>query len=339
VKQVIIFLTILISVWGANAQTVEIREGKISPNKNLIAFIGSSKSYENDILLYDLSRDTLSRITYSMDLNYGLRYKTNLNWIDNEKILFLSKQNGRIQQYILDLSKSTLEPNGSSSFDEYFLNYSPQNEETYYISSINGKEPAVYRRKLFSDNVIKITKGNENYSVLALSPNSEYLSYRRMPMDNNTIVYSLKENQKLKCSLPHKEVAILAWSPLCDKFIYQHIINMDNSSSKLYLKEYDITSKTSKTIHSFIGKKYTSGAFRFVTPYTGSLWFPCKDKYLFSFLDKLYIVDTDTQEKKEYTIAGKPIDWVEECVSVLFIHESKAFIFNIETEQIKEIIN
>jgi len=168
-KRILFFCIAYTICLFTRGQSVKIDSPILSPEKDKIAFkiyMGSNI----DIYTYYFANDTIIRATNSSELNYDYQYKSFLNWIDNDRLLFVSKQTGIAQQWILDLSKNTLEPNGSSPSNEYFLTYSPLREETYYISSLNGKEPAVYRRKLYSEKSQKITKRNinSNYSAPSL---------------------------------------------------------------------------------------------------------------------------------------------------------------------------
>ena len=159
-KKILFFCIACVIFLFAQGQNLKIRSSPIlSPKKDKLVFSIDSGSGSNiDIYIYSFAEDTIVRTTNSTGLIYGYQYKEFLNWVDNDRILFISKHDGIARQWILDLSKKTLASNGYFPSNEYFLKYSRQNEESYYISSINGKEPAVYRRKLYSEKYQKITK-------------------------------------------------------------------------------------------------------------------------------------------------------------------------------------
>ncbi|MDL2262842.1 hypothetical protein LJC11_05010 [Bacteroidales bacterium OttesenSCG-928-I21] len=326
-KQILFFCITCIICHFAQGQNLKISSPILSPKKDKIVFSIYSGS-NVDIYTYHFVEDTIVRATNSTELNSDYQYKSFFNWLDNDRILFISKHgNGIAQQWILDLSKNTLEPNGYSLSNEYFLRYSPLNEESYYISSLNGKEPAVYRRKLYSSKFQKVTKKNINHIGTNLSPKFTYLTFKEMPL-GTLLVYSLIENKYIKTTLPPKNVSILSWSPKEDKFIYSQGYFLDNNSApKHSIFEYDIELQKSNILFKDLDFVYDV------------IWNPCETKYLYSSLNELYVKDIISSETQKFDVIGEPICWFENCFSILFKTDKQLFIFNIDTREIKMIID
>ena len=243
-KKLFLFILILTSI-QVNGQITKVGEGQVSPDGNFVAFI-CYMGHVQDIFLYDLQKDTLSQITNSSVLDFDSQYKTSLNWIDNQRILFLSKYGGLSQQYIVNVFTKTMEPNGTSSSNEYLLEYSSVNQESYYISSHKGMEPAVFSRKLHDSRERKVSKGNMNCTSITVSPNGELLTYKEMPF-GKTVLISLRDNKIIKTKVPTKNTFVYAWSPSCDRFIYRYTY-FTGETSESELRLYNIITKTSEII-------------------------------------------------------------------------------------------
>ena len=325
-KHIIVVLAIFLCIGKIDAQT------KLSPDKNRIAYIDITDSI-CDIFVYDISTDKLTQITKTAA--QWLTDKIDLNWIDNENILFLSDHDGTFQQYVVNVSDKTLKANGRSSKGELDLFYSPKNKESYYTSLIKGNEKAIYRRKLSSTQNIKITKNKAFYTLHGLSPNEEYLIYSEDY--GQPFLFSLKNNSIIKPAFPEEDIQILTWSPSCDKFLYSYTIGKSETTFTDYLVEYDIATKKSKRIHSLETLISWTNHSASRDSYKSGIWSPCENKYLFSSTDKTFLLDTNTYEIKEYEIAGTPIDWIDSCKSILCSNGNKRFIFDIETRQITEM--
>lgn len=322
-KKLFLFILILTSI-QVNGQITKVGEGQVSPDGNFVAFI-CYMGHVQDIFLYDLQKDTLSQITNSSMLDFDSQYKTSLNWIDNQRILFLSKYGGLSQQYIVNVFTKTMEPNGTSSSNEYLLEYSSVNQESYYISSHKGMEPAVFSRKLHDLRERKVSKGNMNCTSITVSPNGELLTYKEMPF-GKTVLVSLRDNKIIKTKMPMKNTFVYAWSPSSDRFIYRYTY-FTGETSESELRLYNILTKTSETIMKDCDFVW------------GCLWTPSKDKYIYCLSNKCCLVDQETGKQKEYDVIGRPVCWLNNGQSVLFIQDKKAFIQDLFTGRVKSVVN
>lgn len=323
-RKSILFFLLLLGSFVVNAQITKIKSAKLSPDKKEIAFI-CYLGLEEDLFLYNIEADSLSRLTTSEGLSFEGQYKASLNWLDNSNIIFLSKHTGVVQQYVLDIQRGNLTSHSTSVGDEYSLCYSPKNEETYYISSIKGREPAVFRRGLISYEPKNITTQNVNYGLLQLSPNNKYLAFSEMPM-GNPIIYSLDEARVLKLKLTKKNVRILSWSLDSNLFLYKNTEFRDDSPIvSLSLHNLDINK-------SSILMKNINGIFSAILMTDGS-------KYMYSTKGKSYLVDIESNKIEEFNIKGDLDCWVVNDISLLIIDNDKAFIYDILKKDLKNIIN
>lgn len=306
------------------SQITEIRDGKFSPNGDKIAFIAFVGSVE-DIFIYHLENDSVSRETDSSDLNIGLQYKTSINWINNSQILFLAKLNGHSQQYILDINKHTLTANGASQSDEYLLEFDRINQASYYISSINGREPAVLRRELGAGKVTDITKQNYNFTSPKLSQDGNYIAYKQMPL-GTPYVYSINDRKQIKLKLPNKNTTITSWAPDSKYFLFTHSTFTNNSSFP----------KTSLHIFDLLQKK-DSVLIENVDLISSSIWSSNDNLFGYSLMDKFVLVDNKTNTTKFYNVIGRAIDWSNDCNLVLFIQNRDLILLDLKNEKNKII--
>ena len=318
-------LTLLILIGNLSySQITEIRDGKFSPNGDKIAFIAFVGSVE-DIFIYHLENDSVSRETDSSDLNIGLQYKTSINWINNSQILFLAKLNGHSQQYILDINKHTLTANGASQSDEYLLEFDRINQASYYISSINGREPAVLRRELGAGKVTDITKQNYNFTSPKLSQDGNYIAYKQMPL-GTPYVYSINDRKQIKLKLPNKNTTITSWAPDSKYFLFTHSTFTNNSSFP----------KTSLHIFDLLQKK-DSVLIENVDLISSSIWSSNDNLFGYSLMDKFVLVDNKTNTTKFYNVIGRAIDWSNDCNLVLFIQNRDLILLDLKNEKNKII--
>lgn len=202
-KTLIFLLSLLLSSPVVSGQISEIRSAKLSMDRQSIAFICFLGSVQ-DMFVYNIETDSLRRLTTSESLNFDEQYKTSPNWLDSSNIIFLSKHTGRVQQYVLDIQRGNLSSYSTSEGNEYSLCYSSQNTESYYASSVKGKEPAVYRRGLISYEPKRITNKNINYALPQLSLDNKLLVFYEMPI-GNPLIYSINEDVMLKTKLPKEK--------------------------------------------------------------------------------------------------------------------------------------
>ena len=221
----------------------ELREVALSPNEKLIAFTYYIEKVL-DVFIYDLEKDSIVRITNSSDLNYDQQYKTFLNWVDNDRLIFISKHNGLAQQYILNIKTHSFDLESISSDNEYYLKYILTTNKTYYISSHNGKESAVFSKSIGEKNEKKISKGNLNCIITSLSPDGKYLAYKEMPIGKPHLI-SLQNDKEINVKLPQKNTTITKWSPFADKFIYNYSYLKEKYKSLTDISLYDLNTHRS----------------------------------------------------------------------------------------------
>ena len=318
IKYLLTFTLAFFNIIYGIAQITKIREGLISPMGNKIALICYSGAIE-DLYVYNIESDLLFRITNSQNLPIGLQYKTSMNWVDNEKILFLSKQSGIVQQYILDLENNSLTNNGESESNEYDLKYSGNNKESYYISSINGNEPAVFRRKSGENKATKISKLNVNHIISSVSNNGDYISYKEMPV-GKPIIYSLHENKQLKLNLPPKNTNIISWSPNSRKFLYTHANYVSVDKPLFSLSTYDLETNQNTVILDNVEFIWSA------------CWSESENLIAYSVNNKLIVQNLTTGTKDEQTMSVNSIEWFPGNKALLLIEDNKAFIYNLETK-------
>jgi Tol biopolymer transport system component len=306
------------------SQITEIRDGKFSPNGDKIAFIAFLGSVE-DIFIYHFDNDSVSRETNSSDLNIELQYKTSINWMNNNQILFLSKLNGLSQQYILDIDKHTLTANGASQSNEYLLEFDRTSQTSYYISSINGREPAVLMRKLGENKVTNISKQNYNFTFPKISQDGNYIAYKQMPL-GTPFVYSIKDRKQIKLKLPKKNTTISSWSPDNKYFLFTHSTFSDNSNfPKASLHLFDLMQSKDSILIENVDLIYSS------------IWSSNNNLLGYSLLDKFVLFDIKTRTTKYYNVIGRAVDWSNDCNLVLFIQDKDLILLDLKNDKNKKI--
>ncbi|WP_321309369.1 hypothetical protein [Marinifilum fragile] len=319
----LLILSLLISI-SCYSQITKIRDGEFSPDGNKIAFIAYLGNVE-DIFIYHIGNDSLSRETNSSNLNIGFQYKSSLNWIDNKQVLFLSKQNGLSQQYILDIDKHTLNANGSSQSNEYLLEFDKANQVSFYISSLNGNEPAVLMRKLGENKVTKISKQNYNFTSPKISQDGKYIAYKKMPL-GTPYIYSIENQKQIKTKLPNKNTTITSWSPDSKCFLFKHSSYIDNSSfPKTSLSLYDMQQKQKRVL------------IENVDLISGAIWSTNDNLLGYSLLDKFILVNNKAKRTKNYNVIGRPVDWSNDGNFVLFIQDKDLILLDLKNEKSKKI--
>lgn len=292
-----------------------------------------------DIYIYKLEQDSLYRVTNSSTLDYETSYKSGLHWISNDSILFLSRHEGTTQQYIVELNDFTITSNGKTNSNEYLLDYSTVNRESYYISSVRGREPAVFRRKLgVNEKPIKVSKGNKIFTSPSVSPDGSYLIYNEMPF-TKPILYSLTENKIVKSVLPKTNGRILSWASNGKKFAYSSTLFDWDPQGKTYaqlseedmpkhsLYIYDIESRKSEQLISF-------GIYTF-----GIAWSLDNTLICISMPDKSVIYNLNSKESLEIDVVGSPQFWLKDNKSILFKKDKSLFTYNIESKAKKKLLN
>lgn len=323
-RTLILLLSLLLSSPLINAQITKIRSAKLSTKRNSVGFICFMESVQ-DIFVYNIEADSLRRLTTSESLNFDEQYKTSLNWIDDSNIIFLSKHTGQVQQYILDIQRGNLSSHSTSEGDEYSLCYSPKSKETYYVSSVRGKEPAIFRRGLISYEPKSITSKNINYGFPQLSLDNRLLAFYEMPI-GNPLIYSIESDKFLNLKLPKKNVRILSWTVDSNKFIYKHTkFIYGEPTTSLHL--YDLTTHKSSTLMKNANDLYSA-----ILMTEGT-------KYMYSTSKKSYLVDINSKNVEEHEVKGDLDSWIIDNTSLLIIANDKAFIYDIQNRKKKSIIN
>lgn len=305
-------------------QITKISSGKFSPNGDKIAFIAYIGSTE-DIFIYHLETDSVIRETNSSGLNAGLQYKTSINWINNNQILFLAKFNGLSQQYILDIDNHTLSANGNSQSDEYLLEFDRKNQFSYYISMINGREPAVLMRELGENKITNITKQNYNFTSPKISQDGKFIAYKRMPL-GTPYIYSIQDKKRIKLKLPDKNTTITSWSPDSKYFLFTHATFKNGTSfPQTSLHLFDMQHKRDSTIIEDVD---------FIS---NSLWSSNNNQFGYSLFDKFVWVNIKTKTTKEYDIIGRPDDWSPDNNLILFNMDTELILLDLENGENKKI--
>ena len=323
-RTILVFCMLLCGIQTSTAQITKIRSAKVSHDKSLIAFICFLKSNQ-DIFIYNIEVDSLQRLTTSESLNFDEQYKTSPNWIDNSILLFLSKHSGKVQQYLLDIKRGDLSSHSSSESDEYSLSYSPINKQTYYTSSIGGKEPAILTRGLISNTHSSVTSKNINYGFSDLSIDYKYLAFYELPRKTPHI-YSIIEEKIIETKLPKSNVTILSWSADSQNLLYKHT-KFSNGKPMTSLYIYNIDTKTSTILLK------NRNAMR------SAILMSDAKKYIYTTDAKMYIVDIETKDIEEHNIKGDLDSWIKDNTSLLIIDNDKAFIYDIQNKETKSIIN
>jgi TonB family protein len=288
----ILFILSSISGWS---QIKSIEEAALSPDGHKIALLCQLNDVDKDLLVYDLQKDTLIRLTFSNGLTYDQQYKISPNWVNDYQIIFLSRHNGLVQEYLLDILQNKLIPNGSSPSNEYYLQYAPTSQTSYYISTINGHEPAVYSRKLNDTKIIQISKGNINYSFPKISQDGNFISYNEMPFIKAHL-FSLVENKEISIKLPSSNTRICCWSPDSQSFLYRHSFFPNNETEpNAIISLYSLATKKDSLI---IKNSY-------VTTPTWS-----HNNTLFGYLlpGKFVLINKDLGTQKVYAVTGHVIN-------------------------------
>ena len=241
-KKIFLLVLLLLSL-NCYSQKNVLEEVVLSPNEKLIAFTYYDAEGILDIFTYDLENNTTRRATNSYELKSGRQSKNCLNWIDNERLILISKPDGFEQQYILDIKKNTFDlesPSTGKDFEnEYALIYSKTNNRSYYTAFRNGKEPAVYSKVLGEKEEKKISKGKVNSTLMSVSPDGKYLEYEESIISRSHFI-SLEKNKEISLKLPKTNIRILAWSSSSDKFIYTHTYYLEKGKPAIDLKIYDL---------------------------------------------------------------------------------------------------
>lgn len=336
-KQIVLislFCITIVSVQSKNKENelllsplpIKIESPTLSPNGKIIALYIIA-DYVKDIYIYDLVKDSLFRTTLTGNIGGDLMYKSGLCWINNDSLLFLSKHNGTSQQYILDLGTLSISSNGQTESDEYLIDYSVVNKESYYMSSVNRNEPAVFRRKLGNESKAKkVTKqDNTIYMYPLVSPNGNYLFYNEMP-SIRPLFYSLSENKIIKTTLPKNNVRLLSWSPDSKKFTYKYSIFEDGTPiPSIYI--YDIESHKSEKVQYLQYELYNS------------VWSNDISHICFSKEGGAFIYNTQSKKITEIEAHGIPQFWLNDNKNVVFRDNETLYIYNLENNTKKVILS
>jgi Tol biopolymer transport system component len=317
-----------------------VRDFEFSPEGDKIALLLISHMV-TDLFLYNIKSGELSRCTGSDELrkyNINLTYKTNLNWVDNQSIIFLSKHSGLVQQYIYNTTNNIFEVNGSSTGTESFLTYSRKNRESYYVAIIDNKEPSVYRRKLGSTVNIEISKDGYNHVYPKLSDNENYLFYSIMP-DNIPCIYDLNESKLIKTELPKSRVRIISFSEKDTTIVYTvYNKNTDLPYNKTDLFKYNYMTQekqlVSKDIFS-VSVSHDGSTLLYTKLSKITAKSPTQFEYKFKDI-QLYFPENKANDSN-FSDYGFAKDWSRDNKTVLFANENKLVIFNTETNDKKTI--
>lgn len=325
-------------------QNTTIREFEFSPEGNKIALLITTAMI-TDVFLYNIENETLIRCTNSDDLrnrNLGLAYKNSLSWCDNQRVVFLSKHSGLVQQYIFNFTNNTLEANGSSNGNEYFLSYSPKNNESYYVASINGNEPSVYKRDLNTFINTELSKDRKNHMTTMLSDNHNYLFYHIMP-EISPCLYDLKSSKLLKTKLPKSNVHIIKCFEKDTTIIY--------TFSRFYADES--FPPTDLLLYNYLTRKNQLVS-KNIEPSFGVACSPDGSKIIYTKASKKDLVNPNQQnfkreymqtvifdkngQTKNFSYCGALKDWNIDNKTVVFADGNRLVVLNILDGNQKSIL-
>lgn len=310
----------------AAGQGVVVTEASLSPSGGLLAFIVDD-GQKSEIALYDFAADKVSRLTDSAETEPSLALKSSVNWIDDGRIVFLSKHTGIFQQYVLDIAGMEMAANGSSTTSEYDLAYSRDLGETFYLKLDNAYDTGIYRRPMNSSRAVRINDSAAGvYSSLRLSPGGAYITVQKDP-DRNTLLFSTATGQEVKTRLQSENAIIWAWSPDGNSCIYSHaqFDHANNATEFIYV--YDVEKKRSSEI-SYDTRRYMQGA----------AWSPCGTKYLYVKSVTGFLMDAERNKKlSEFTLEGRPVAWLPDCRNVVFVNGGEIFVYDTEAKTQKQI--
>lgn len=320
-----------------------VREFVFSPQGDKIALLLTTNMI-TDLYLYNIVTKKLIRCTNSNDLkdNSDLAYKNSLNWCDNQSVLFLSKHSGKSQQYVFNFSNLAFKPNGISNGNEYSLEYSRKNQESYYTESINNKEPSVYRRKLGSSVNVEISKDGNNHMTPFLSDHNNYLFYYIMP-DISPCIYDLKSSKLVKTKLPKSNIHIIGWAEKDTTIVYKFFhFGSDENFPVTDLFSYNYLTQKKRLVSNEI------------VPTLGVICSPDCSKIIYSKASKPKSISPNEKKYKLENIQtvmfdnkgkntnllnyGVAEDWSADSKTVVFAIENKFVLLNIETGNEKSIL-
>lgn len=316
---------------GDSLNNSTVSEFKFSPDGGKVALL-VTKEMITDLFLYNIENGEITQCTGSQELkkyDVGLAYKNSLNWIDNNRVMFISKHLGLVQQYIFNFSNNKFEANGTSKGNEYFMTYSRKNQESYYIASINNREPSVYRRKLGSLENIEISKDGLNHMLTILSDENNYLFYTVLP-EISPRIYDLRTSKLMKTKLPNSNVRIVGWSEKDTTFYYTYAQFKNNTSypsTGLFSYNY-LTKKDQKILNEI------ESNFELVSAPDGSgIIFSTSEvieldpnKHKIAGL-KTFIYSLNGTIK-EFPFCGIAKDWSSNTNSVVFVYGSELTLLN-----------
>jgi hypothetical protein len=325
-------------------QNTTISEFEFSPQGDKIALLVTIDMI-TDLFLYTIENETLARCTNSSDLknhNLSLAYKNSISWCDNQRVIFTSRHLGLVQQYIFNFTNNTLEANGRSEGNEYFFTYSPKNKESYYVASINNREPSVYKRKLGSSINTEISKDMNNHMTTMLSDEHNYLFYHIMP-EISPRIYDLRSLKLLKNKLPKSNVHIIKCVEKDTTIIYS-LSRFDSNESfptKDLLSYNYITGKNqliSKNIEPGLGVACSPDGTKII--YTKAskkdLINPTQQNYK---LDNLQTIVSDKNgHAKNFSYCGAVKDWNIDNKTVVFANGNRLVVLNILDGNQKSIL-
>lgn len=299
---------------SATAQQPLITEAAVSPTGDKLAFI-MDDGVKMDVLLYSFDTDTVKRITDSDDSPASLAIKSSLSWIDNTHILFLSKHQGLLQQYIIDVPLMSMSENGSSSLSEFDLNYSEYDGGTYYLQFAPQGGNAIFFRKLGESQSTMVFSERSTYSLLKVSPDGRYASVQVSP-DMNTVIIDIAESKKVRTKLPSSNAILLAWAPDGNRFLYSEARFDYGGNVTEYLYIYDLEKKSN------FGLGRDSSKF-----IVGAIWSP-GSKMMYVRGTTCHVCDGEGNELRSFEIEGRPLCWMPDRKTAVCTNGEEIFLLD-----------
>ena len=299
-----------------------VQEAALSPSGERLAFI-LNDGERSEVLLYDFGSDSIQRLTDSGETAASLSSKSSLNWIDESRILFLSKHTGLFQQYVIDTRDMTMTPNGTSGVSEYDLVY--YDGRSYYIQFSPPAGNRIFYREA-GGAAHMLTTRQQTYSMLRLSPDGRYATVQESP-DMGTVIIDIATGKAVRSKLPAANTILLAWAPGGDRFLYTEAkFDIYTGGATEYLAIYNIDSQKSTQLGS--------DSNNFVV---GAIWAPYADKFLYVKGTSCRICDAQGNELKSITVEGRPLCWMPDMRRAVFTNGPEIFMLDTENSALRSL--
>lgn len=322
-KKIVFILSFLVMIQAAHAvKSFSYIEGKVSPDNKNIAFICNIDSID-EICLYSVEKDSLQLLTNSrlLPVHQLLSQKSNIQWLDNNKILFLSSNSGTSDTYLLDLKDSTMASVNilSQSIPKYQFDYCRADSNLFYITD-NEYGSMVNSQKIGEPQFKQILNSNDlNINEILCSPDGNSLM---IYTENAQLTfYNLSRNTFLNEKLNKRyDFVPFDWSSDSKTFLfaeYKYKSIWSVRPNDLVLCTYNIENDSIIEIVNHMPQNCSAmfSSIPYVVGYS--------DGQTFSVMNlQTYIV-------KYYDANGRLADWFNNGRSALFLNNHSAYILDL----------